>query len=527
MQRTEYGGALLTEDRCFYLTTEPEYPEEGDEYVAILLYTYGYDSIEKYYECTVNNHKGPWNPNDFKQVDIRVTWKTPNYPNFEPGTEEEPKEYKDGDCVKYENKNYRCIEDYSSTGTWDQTKWVDIVSHNIMNDNNPLWTKCTNWVSTKQYKVNDFVTFDNSGRTGKITIYRKSQNDATYRNKTVYKKNAVVWYKNNMYVCKKAKKKGSDTDAGIKGINPSKNSVWWKKLTDKYQIFDAQNWEALSDMDVEQYDISGAVQDENVGGLDRREMFVDASSVPSTYNHFYNDKQQETVDWLVDDGVMKATVRDMALAELTIPANRMTKGLDAEIDYFTNFKYGVDYNIGDIVEIRDSYGYMDSVRVKEFIIADDDTGTKCYPSYEAVEASTITTRLLEVNDELLGNTFLVKIPQSSRFASATTIAVAKKGETTYYLMSFLKKVTTDSPFEKDTKIKRDLHVVAWVTTPDDIYTEYEPQTDEDVLKSHPTLVGEPLFYVDVERYWYENLACVLFPSWSPPYGTDLGLITEY
>lgn len=523
MQRTEYGGALLTEDRSFYITTEEEYPEEGDPYTAILAYSYGYDEIQKYYQCIVN-HKGPWNPNDFKQVDIRVTWGIPSYPDFEPGTEEEPKEYKDGDCVKYENKNYRCIEDYSSIGTWDATKWVEIIAHNVMNTSSPLWTECKNWVNGTKYKVNDFVTFDNSGRTGKITIYRKSGNDATYGNKKSYNRNAVVWYGKNMYVCKRVKIKNNQ-EIPIKGIAPT-NTKYWKKLTDKYQIFDAQQWEALSDMDVEQYDITGTVQGENVGGLDRREMFVDASSVPSTYNHFYNDKQQETVDWLVDDGVMKATVRDMALAELTIPANRMTKGLEAEINYFTNFKYGVDYNIGDIVEIRDSYGYMDSVLVKEFIIADDDTGTKCYPSYEAVEASTITTRLLEVNDELLGNTFLVKIPQSSRFASATTIAVAKKGETTYYLMSFLKKVTTDSPFEKDTKIKRDLHVVAWTTTPDDIYTEYEEQTDEDVLKSHPTLVGEPLFYVDIDDSTNKPLPVILFPSWSPPYGTDLGLVTE-
>lgn len=547
MQRTEYGGSLLTEDRCFYLATEPEYPEEGDPYSAILLYTHGYDSEEKYYKCIVA-HKGDWNPNDFEQVDIRVTWGSATeadaqgkhyYPDYEAGSEEEPKEHKKDDVVWYVDKNYTCIKDHESTGSFDNTKWVETYTHNIIHQNfkrdgdksakwQSLWTECKNWVSTTTYKKGDFVTFDESGRTGKITIYRKTQDDATYGNKKSYDKGKVVWYtdkkgKKFMYVCKKVrKKKGADNP--IKGIPPT-NSTYWKKLTDKYNIFDAQNWEALSDMDVEQYDITGAVQDENVGGLDRREMFVDASSVPSTYNHFYNDKQQETVDWLVDDGVMKATVRDMALAELTIPANRMTKGLEAEIDYFTNFKYGVDYNIGDIVEIRDSYGYMDSVRVKEFIIADDDTGTKCYPSYEAVEASTITTRLLEVNDELLGNTFLVKVPQSSRFASATTIAVAKKGETTYYLMSFLKKVTTDSPFAKDTKIKRDLHVVAWVTTPDDIYTEYDEQADEDVLKSHPTLVGEPLFYVDIDNSTNKPLPVILFP-WSPPYGTDLGLITE-
>lgn len=531
MIRTEYGGALLTEDKCFYLSTEPEYPEEGDAYSAILAYEHGHDINDNYYKC-IHNHKGPWNPNDFEQVDIRVTWGSPKYDDFVPGSEAEPKKYEDGDCVKYNNVNYRCIEDYESTGTWDSSKWVPIVAHNVMPDNNELWTECKNWVSTKTYKKGDFVTFDDSGRTGKIGVYRKAENDATYGNKKSYDKNAVVWYTYKdkkkkehkyMYICRKQKTKGGQ-NVGIKGISPT-NSIWWKRLTDKYNIFDAQQWEALSDIEVEQYDITGSVQDENVGGLDRREMYVDASSVPSTYNHFYNDKQEETVDWLVDDSIMQATIKDMALAELTIPANRMTKGLEAEIDYSCNFKYREDYNIGDIVEVRDIYGYMDSVRVKEFIISHDNTGIKCYPSYEAVEASTITTRLLEVNDELKDNTFLIKIPQSTRFYKVDTIAVAKNGDATYYLKSFVKKVTTDNPFDKGKKLKRDLHIVAWITS-DDIYTEYEEQADDDILKSHPTIIGEPLFYTDIDAETKKALPVILFPSWAPPYGTDLGLITE-
>ena len=278
---------------------------------------------------------------------------------------------------------------------------------------------------------------------------------------------------------------------------------------------------------VETYDIFGSVQDENVGGMDRREMFVDASTVPSSYNYFYDNKKQETVDWLVDEGVMKATVKDMALAELTIPSNRMTKGFNAEIGYNTNFEYRTDYNIGDIVEVHDVYGYYDSVRVKEFIISHDSSGIKCYPSFESVEASTITTRYLEVNDELLGNTFLVKVPESTRFYNTTLIATAQKDDTTYYLKSFIKKISTDSDVEKGKKVRRDLHMVAWVTTgDDDIYTNYEEQDEKQILKQHPTVVGEPLFYIDIDADTGMKIPGVLFPSWSPPYGTDLGLVTS-
>ena len=252
-------------------------------------------------------------------------------------------------------------------------------------------------------------------------------------------------------------------------------------------------------------------------------MFVDATSVPASYNYYYDNKKQDTVDWLVDDGVMKATVKDMALAELTIPNNRMLKEFNAEIGYNTNFKYGTDYNIGDIVEVHDEYGYYDSVRIKQFIISDDTTGIKAYPVFESVEASTITTRYLEVNDELLSNTFLVKVPESTRFYGATTIATAENNGTTYYLKSFIKKVTTDSDVVQGGKVRRDLHMVAWVTT-DDIYTNYEEQGNKEILKQHPTVVGEPLFYIDIDADTGMKIPGVLFPSWTPPYGTDLGLI---
>lgn len=551
VMREQVGGALLTEDRCFYLATEPEAaPGSEEEYQSILLYSDSYDAEQQYFKCINNNgHQGPWDPNNWQRVDIRVTWGPAKdfYSEYEPGTEESPVKHKEEDVVKITDTTnntvayWTCIEEHESTGSFDQTKWISTITHDVLHQSfrNEDWgetkasdvkvrtcfDECEDWISTKKYGAGSFVTFNDATRTGKITIYRKTQKDASYSSKTKYKENEIVWYKPKngtgdgfMYIRKKYKSEK------VKGIAPTQ-AAYWKRLTDKYKIFNAQNWEALEDIPVETYDIFGSVQNDNVGGMDRREMFVDATSVPSTYNYFYDNKKQETVDWLVDDGVMNSTVKDMALAELTVPTNRMTKKLDAEIGYNTNFKYRIDYNIGDIVEVYDAYGYYDSVRIKEYIISHDDTGIKCYPVFESVEASTITTRYLEVNDELLGNTFLVKIPEATRFYKATTIATSKKDNTTYYLKSFVKKITTDSDVEKGKKVKRDLHMVAWVTTSDsDIYTDYQEQAETDILKLHPTVIGEPLFYIDVDADTNMVIPGVLFPSWSPPYGVDLGVI---
>lgn len=538
VSRTNIGGAMVSEDGCYYICGEPETaPGSEEEYETIMLYDSNYNVEERYYKCKQNNTTGDWNPSKWDRIDVRATWGTASdfYKDYEAGTESSQVEHKKDDVVKYNGDIYTCIEDHSSTGSFDATKWVPTTTHDVTHQNfyntdwgeaakdkhvRSLWSECVDWVFGTQYKKGDFVTFNDASRTGKITIYRKEENDAVYNSKSVYDANAVVWYKasnseNRMYVRK-------NYQTSKKGIAPT-NSKYWTKITDKYKTFNAQQWEALDDIPVEQKEIFGSVQDDAAGGMDRREMFVDATSVPSVYNYYYNDKIQETVDWLVDDGVMKSTLKDMALAELTIPSNRMTKEFSAEIGYNTNFKYGSDYKIGDIVEVHDSYGYYDSVRVKEFIISDDQTGIKAYPVFESVEASTITTRYLEVNDELLGNTFLVKIPESTRFNTETTIATAEKDDTTYYLKSFIKKITTDSDVEQGKKVRRNLHMVAWVTT-DDIYTDYEEQNEKDILKQHPTVVGEPLFYIDVDADTGMKIPGVLFPSWTPPYGTDLGII---
>ena len=548
VSRDEYNGALLTEDRSFYLSTEPVKPAgDDDDYSAILLFDSGYEEETVYYECTNNSgHQGPWNPNNWKRIGVRVTWGHVKdfYKTYEAGTEEEPKEHKEGDIFqeKVQGDNYNvweCIEDHTTTGNYDSTKWIPVVTHDVTKQMfhnlaknekkdfiHTLFSECKNWVFGTQYGKGSFVTFNDSRRTGKITIYRKTESDAVYSTKKQYPEKSVVWYKpkgyeNRMYVRKKYKSTGNKAK---KGVAPS-NKRYWTKLKDKYKTFDAQQWEALDDIEIEQYDVYGSVQDNMVSGMDRRELYVDATSVPSTYDYFYNDKQEETVNWVVTDGVYKATIKDMALAELTTPSNRMTRGLDAEIEYDTNFKYRRDYEIGDVVEVRDIYGYIDSVRVKEFIISHDENGIKCYPVFEAVEASTITTRLLEVGDLMLNNTTLVKIPESTRFKKEETIAVAVKSDNTYYLKSFIKKVTVPSEFKDGKEYKRDLHIVAWITT-DDIYTNYEKQEADDLLKSHPTMVGEPLFYVDVDTENNIQLPGILFPSWCPPNGVDLGEITE-
>lgn len=103
-------------------------------------------------------------------------------------------------------------------------------------------------------------------------------------------------------------------------------------------------------------------------GLARREMFVDARDISSNQGEIptstYNNQLKQR-------GIEK-------LAELEV-----TQVVDADIDA-TMYRYGVDYSIGDIVNIRDTRGISRKARITEYIIAEDSRGRSEYPSFEFI-----------------------------------------------------------------------------------------------------------------------------------------------
>jgi hypothetical protein len=68
-----------------------------------------------------------------------------------------------------------------------------------------------------------------------------------------------------------------------------------------------------------------------------------------------------------------------------------------------------------------------------------------------------------------------------------------------------------------------MHIVAW-TTDKNVYDNWEYQPSDEALKTYPTIVGEPLFYIDIEGGI--RLPGIINPSWLPPSNVDLGIITS-
>jgi hypothetical protein len=60
--------------------------------------------------------------------------------------------------------------------------------------------------------------------------------------------------------------------------------------------------------------------------------------------------------------------------------NQATAAFDGEISQYSQYTYGVHYNLGDLVEQRSSDGIANQMRVTEQIFTNDENGEKSYPT---------------------------------------------------------------------------------------------------------------------------------------------------
>lgn len=65
--------------------------------------------------------------------------------------------------------------------------------------------------------------------------------------------------------------------------------------------------------------------------------------------------------------------------------NRFMKAVDGEIVPLNQFKYGVDYNLGDVIEVQGNTGVVQTSRVTEYIRAQDEAGERAYPTVAALD----------------------------------------------------------------------------------------------------------------------------------------------
>jgi sulfur carrier protein ThiS len=60
--------------------------------------------------------------------------------------------------------------------------------------------------------------------------------------------------------------------------------------------------------------------------------------------------------------------------------NPFVKAVDGEIVPTSQYKYGIDYNLGDIIEVQGNSEVISTSRVTEYIRAQDEAGERSYPT---------------------------------------------------------------------------------------------------------------------------------------------------
>lgn len=106
-------------------------------------------------------------------------------------------------------------------------------------------------------------------------------------------------------------------------------------------------------------------------GLARREMYVDARDLSSDTDPPIT--MEEYTEQLDERGLEK-------LAEQGIIEN-----FDGSIDTTLSFKYGTDFDLGDIVQVENELGMKLKCRVAEITFSEDASGFSIYPTFRSLE----------------------------------------------------------------------------------------------------------------------------------------------
>jgi hypothetical protein len=101
--------------------------------------------------------------------------------------------------------------------------------------------------------------------------------------------------------------------------------------------------------------------DPTVSGFERKVVFVNATDITDTDSTVANNK-------MIQRGLEE------------LGKNRRLSAFDGELNQNSQYRYGIDYNLGDLVEVRNVDGATSDMQVTEQIFVSDQSGDRSYPT---------------------------------------------------------------------------------------------------------------------------------------------------
>lgn len=120
--------------------------------------------------------------------------------------------------------------------------------------------------------------------------------------------------------------------------------------------------------------------DSSVTGFDRRVLFVDASDITT-------------------DNTANIPAALLARGNSALAAARTNFIFDGEISQYSQYQYGKDYNLGDLVELWNEDGVQSDMRVTEQIFSEDATGERSYPTLANYETISVGSWLAQTDNK--------------------------------------------------------------------------------------------------------------------------------
>jgi hypothetical protein len=106
-----------------------------------------------------------------------------------------------------------------------------------------------------------------------------------------------------------------------------------------------------------------------------------------TYIATFDDMTPEDYHWYTsasNNGIIKAREVLMQRAKDVIANNNFVRLIDGEVVISSEFKLGVNYDLGDIVTLQGTHGAYENARIIEYIHTNDATGHKEYPTVTVI-----------------------------------------------------------------------------------------------------------------------------------------------
>lgn len=113
--------------------------------------------------------------------------------------------------------------------------------------------------------------------------------------------------------------------------------------------------------------------DDTMTGLYRRELYTDARDVRS------EDNQGNPIP----DATYYAQLTQRGKEDLL--EYKKAVAFEGEAETSMSFKYGTDFFMGDIIQVRNEFGIQGKVRITEFVSSEDANGYKEYPTFTMIE----------------------------------------------------------------------------------------------------------------------------------------------